>query len=51
MRVPPTDPHHRVWLLALSVAPILIRHDRSLQAEPCPDTAEGSSEQRHSVTL
>jgi hypothetical protein len=33
MRVSPTDPHCHVWLLALSIAPILIRRDESLQAE------------------
>ena len=41
MRSSTTDPHRRVWLLALSVVPILIRRDESLRAEFGPETPDG----------
>jgi len=34
MRAPPSDPHDCVWLLALSMAPIVIRYEERLKAEP-----------------
>lgn len=51
MNVPSSDPRHRIWLLALTIAPLLIRHDESLKAERVVPEPMGSGQRLSNVSL